>query len=80
MVMVVNLDPHFTQSGFIDIPLETFNLENNRAFQVHELITGNRYLWHGSSNYVELNPHVLPVHIFRLRRWVRTEQDFDYYL
>jgi starch synthase (maltosyl-transferring) len=80
MVMVVNLDPHFVQSGFIELPLEAFGLENQRAFQVHELITGNRYLWHGSSNYVELNPHVLPVHIFRIRRWVRTEQDFDYYL
>jgi hypothetical protein len=25
-------------------------------------------------------PESLPAHILRLRRWVRTEQDFDYYL
>lgn len=80
MVMVVNLDPHYTQSGFVELPLETFGLDAQRSYQVHELITGNRYLWHSSRNYVELNPHILPVHIFRLRRWVRTEQDFDYYL
>jgi starch synthase (maltosyl-transferring) len=37
-------------------------------------------LWQGSRNYVELVPESLPAHILRLKRWVRTEQDFDYYL
>ena len=37
------------------------------------------YLWHGATNYVELNPHVVPAHIFRVHRRVRTERDFDYY-
>ena len=31
-------------------------------------------------NYVELTPESLPAHIFDIRRWVRTERDFDYYL
>jgi len=47
---------------------------------MHELLTGERYLWHGQRNYVEIDPHHLPVHVFRLRRKVRTEQDFDYFL
>ena len=38
-----------------------------------------RFLWQGGSNYVELNPHVLPAHIFRVRRRMRTEHDFDYF-
>lgn len=80
ILMVVNLDPHYTQSGFIELPLDAFGLDFQRPFQVHELITGTRYLWHGSRNYVELNPHIIPVHIFRVRRWLRTERDFDYYL
>jgi len=29
---------------------------------------------------VQLNPHVMPAHIFRIRRKVRTEHDFEYYL
>jgi starch synthase (maltosyl-transferring) len=37
-------------------------------------------LWQGSQNYVELTPESLPAHILRVRRWVRTERDFDYYL
>jgi starch synthase (maltosyl-transferring) len=29
---------------------------------------------------VQLNPHVLPAHILSVRRRVRTEQDFDYFM
>src|SRR5438874_1953964 len=39
-----------------------------------------RYLWHGARNYVELKSQDLPAHIFRLRRRVRREEDFDYYM
>ena len=48
-------------------------------YQVHDLIGGGRYVWHGAHNFVELNPHVLPAHIFRVRRHVRSEHDFDYF-
>ncbi|MEZ5583262.1 MAG: hypothetical protein R3F37_11350 [Candidatus Competibacteraceae bacterium] len=27
-----------------------------RAFEVHDLLGDDRYLWHGARNYVELNP------------------------
>jgi starch synthase (maltosyl-transferring) len=29
---------------------------------------------------VELNPQVFPAHIFQLRRRIRTERDFEYFL
>jgi starch synthase (maltosyl-transferring) len=29
---------------------------------------------------VELNPQIVPAHIFVVRRKVRTERDFDYFL
>jgi starch synthase (maltosyl-transferring) len=47
---------------------------------VHDLLTGARYLWHGPRNFVQLDPHYAPAHVFRLRRRVRTEHDFDYFL
>lgn len=31
-------------------------------------------------NYVELRPHLIPAHIFRVRRYIRTEYDFDYFI
>ncbi|MFP3879677.1 MAG: alpha-1,4-glucan--maltose-1-phosphate maltosyltransferase [Dehalococcoidia bacterium] len=80
VLVVVNLDPHHTQSGWIEFPLEELGIDPQRPYQMHDLLSDARYLWQGSRNYVELNPQVVPAHVFRIRRRVRTEQDFDYYM
>ena len=80
VLVVVNLDSHYKQSGFITLPLEDLGLDPRQPYQAHDLLTDARYLWHGSRNYVELNPQTVPAHIFVIRRKVRTEHDFDYYL
>ncbi len=80
IVMVVNLDPYHTQSGWIEIPLESFGLDPDLSFQAHDLLTGARYLWQGKRNYVELDPRIVPAHILRVRRRVRTEHDFEYFM
>jgi starch synthase (maltosyl-transferring) len=77
---VVNLDANFKQAGWIELPLAQFNLPGDRAFQMHDLLTDARYLWHGSRNYVQLDPQICPAHIFRLRRQSRSERDFEYFL
>ena len=80
VLVVVNLDPHYRQSGFISLRLEELKLDPWQPYQAHDLLTDARYLWHGSRNYVELDPTTVPAHIFVIRRKVRTEHDFDYYL
>jgi starch synthase (maltosyl-transferring) len=80
ILVLVNLDPHHTQSGWVDLPLEAFDLDPHQPYQLHDLLTDARYLWNGPRNYVELNPQGVPAHIFRLRRRVRTERDFDYFM
>jgi starch synthase (maltosyl-transferring) len=80
IVVAVNLDPHHKQTGWIDLPLDYFQLELHQEYQMHDLVTEDRYLWQGARNYVELDPQRMPAHIFRLRRRVRSEQDFDYFL
>ena len=80
ILVVVNLDPHHRHSGWVDLPLEELGLPEDHPFQVHDLLTGARYLWHGRRNFVELDPHVVPAHVFRIRRRVRTEQDFEYFM
>jgi starch synthase (maltosyl-transferring) len=80
IVMVVNLDSSHTQAGWIHLDLAAIGLDGSHAFQVHDLLGDGKYLWQGSPNYVELVPETLPAHILHLRRWVRTERDFDYYL
>ena len=68
------------KSGWIDLPLEALGVQSQQPYQVHDLLSDAHYLWHGARNYVELSPGSSPAHIFRIRKRLRTEQDFDYYL
>jgi starch synthase (maltosyl-transferring) len=79
IVTVVNLDPHHRHGGWVTLDLAALGLEADTPYQLHDLLTGERYIWHGARNYVELDPHVMPAHIFVVRRRVRSEQDFEYY-
>jgi starch synthase (maltosyl-transferring) len=79
VICVVSLDDRNTQSGWLDLPLSELGIESDRPFQVHDLLGGGRWVWHGPHNFVELDPYVVPAHILRVRRQVRTEHDFDYY-
>jgi starch synthase (maltosyl-transferring) len=80
VLVVVNLDSHYKQSGFIALPLDELGLDPRQPYQAHDLLSDARYLWHGTRNYVELDPEKIPAHIFVIRRKIRTEHDFDYYL
>ncbi len=82
LISVVSLDPYHVQSGWVRLPLDELGLGSGpgQSFQVHDLISDARYLWHGESNFVQLDPQACPAHVFRVRRWVKTERDFDYYM
>ena len=80
VLVVVNLDPHHAQSGFVELPLDELEVDPHQPYQVHDLLTDARYLWHGPRNYVELTPGRSQANVFAIRRHVRTEHDFDYYL
>ncbi|MFW6115073.1 MAG: alpha-1,4-glucan--maltose-1-phosphate maltosyltransferase [Thermodesulfobacteriota bacterium] len=80
VLVIVNLDPHHTHSGWLDLSISDWGLEPVESYQVHDLLSEARYLWYSSRNYVEINPQVVPAHIFRIRRRIRTERDFDYYM
>ncbi|MGH7760421.1 MAG: alpha-1,4-glucan--maltose-1-phosphate maltosyltransferase [Candidatus Dormibacteraceae bacterium] len=80
VLTVVNVDPHHTQAGMITLPIEELGIRRDRGYQAHELLSGARYLWNGPRNYVEINPHSIPAQIFRFRRRLRSEHDFEYFL
>jgi starch synthase (maltosyl-transferring) len=80
ILVVVTLDPHHTHSGWLHFPLKEFGMEEHDSYQVHDLISGAHFLWSGEHNFVELDPGVMPVHIFKVRKKVRTERDFDYFM
>jgi starch synthase (maltosyl-transferring) len=66
ILVVVNLDPRNRQSGWVSVVLKELRLGENQAYQVHDLLTDARYVWHGSRNFVQLDPSILPAHIFRV--------------
>jgi starch synthase (maltosyl-transferring) len=80
VLVVVNLDPAHRHSGWVSLDLPALGLPQNEPYQVHELLGDSRHLWTGPRNYVELNPQMVPAHVFRIRRKIRTERDFDYFL
>jgi starch synthase (maltosyl-transferring) len=64
VLTVVNLDPHSTQAGSTWLDLEALGLREHERFEAHDRLGGARYTWHGADNYVELDPHVSPAHVF----------------
>ena len=80
ILTVVNLDPHHAQSGWLDLDLTLLDIDADSVFQVHDLLSDQRYQWRGARNYVLLEPWRMPAHVFKLRRLVRSERDFDYFL
>lgn len=80
VLALVNLDPRWPQSGWLTLPLDELGIDPAHPFEVDDLLTGARYLWHGPRNYVELDPRSVPAHVFAVRPRLRTERDFEYYL
>ncbi len=69
ILCVVNWDVNNTQNGTLKIPLDLIGKHREQAFFVHDLLTGYRYQWHGEFNFIELNPAVMPCHIFRIEEF-----------
>ena len=80
VLVVVNLDPHHTQTGWTNLPLDELGIDGAHPFQVHDLLVDRRYMWHGAHNFIQIDPQVMPGHVFAVRRRIRTEHDFDYFL
>jgi starch synthase (maltosyl-transferring) len=68
IIVVANLDFRFRQSGWVDLPIADWGIEEDEEYQVHDLLGEARYNWRGRRNFVIVDPHVLPAHVFRLRR------------
>jgi len=68
ILVVVNLDYRYRQSGWVTLSLEELKIAQNREYQVHDLLVDATYTWKGPRNYVELSPEKLPAHIFRVEK------------
>ncbi len=80
ILVAVNLDPWNTQGSWLGLDGAALGLDDHSRYQVHDQLSQERYNWTGLINYVQLNPYTLPAHVFRLRRHLRSEHDFEYFL
>ena len=70
VVVVVNLDSGGMQHGFVKLPLPAWGMASSASFEVVDLLSSERYLWRGESNYVRLDPpgrmgHILHVQLLK---------------
>jgi starch synthase (maltosyl-transferring) len=80
ILVVVNLDPFDAHDSLVHLPLDELGLSPDEPYEVEDLLTDAVYTWRGPTNWVHLDPAVMPAHLFRLRRRPRSERDFEYFL
>jgi len=75
IVVVVNLDCRYKQSGWIDLSLDELGIDHDQPYEVHDLLADATYQWQGARNYVELDPQKMPVHILWIDRGTSKSSD-----
>ncbi len=68
LLIVVNLDPHHSQAGFVQVPLGRLGISETDNYELEDLLTGERYTWRGKTNYVDLDPQHRVGHVLRIVR------------
>jgi starch synthase (maltosyl-transferring) len=68
--VAVSVDPWNPQSGFVHVPIEALGIGHDEDYRMEDLLTGEKFTWRGPRNYVALDPHNRPAHVFRIRRQV----------
>ena len=66
VLTVVNIDPQYSQSGWIDLDFGEGVIDHDTEFRVHDLLSGATYQWIGPRNYVALDPKAMPAHVFEV--------------
>jgi starch synthase (maltosyl-transferring) len=66
LLMVVNINPHHMQAGFVKVPIQYLGISPGASYKVLDLLTGSRYSWQNEWNYVELHPTLIPAHVFKI--------------
>ncbi|MFD8532904.1 alpha-1,4-glucan--maltose-1-phosphate maltosyltransferase [Streptosporangium canum] len=66
VLTVVNLDPHNTHEATVSLDMPSLGLDWHAEFFVDDELSGESYRWR-QNNYVRLDPHIHPAHIFTLR-------------
>jgi starch synthase (maltosyl-transferring) len=71
VLIAVTTDARHPQETMVHVPIHELGLDDDEPYVVHDLLSGARYTWRGSRNYVRLDPRKQPGHVLTL------ESSFD---
>jgi starch synthase (maltosyl-transferring) len=60
------VNPHEPREATVTLDLEALGMTWDAGMTVRDLLTGAEYAW-GERNYVRLDPHATPAHIFAVQ-------------
>lgn len=63
VIGVVNLDPNWVQSGFVELDLGDYGVEKNTSVSVRDVLADESYFWQSGRNFVRLDPAGVPAHL-----------------
>jgi starch synthase (maltosyl-transferring) len=66
ILVAVSLDPVHAQEATIEVPVWEWNLADNAAVTVDDLMRGTSFVWAGKSQRIRLDPADLPFAIWRV--------------
>ncbi|WP_283134092.1 alpha-1,4-glucan--maltose-1-phosphate maltosyltransferase [Rhizohabitans arisaemae] len=66
VLTVVNLDPHNIREATVSLDMPALGLDWHAGFVVDDELSGASYRW-TRANYVRLDPHISPAHVFTVR-------------
>jgi starch synthase (maltosyl-transferring) len=66
LLVVVNLDAVFRQSGWVELDPLALPFDIARPYFLHDLLSDQRFVWQGGRGFVVLDPLQAPAHVFRL--------------
>jgi starch synthase (maltosyl-transferring) len=68
ILVVVNFNSNHKVSSWIQLPLKEMGIKAGAPIMMVDLFTNAEYRWQNEWNYVELDPNVLPFHLFKIKR------------
>lgn len=67
ILVIVNLDPHNKHHGYVQLPMDLLKLHGFINVKLFDLVTEEWFTWTQEWNYVELDPHRMPFHLFEIK-------------
>jgi starch synthase (maltosyl-transferring) len=68
VIVIVNLNPLEPRATMVHIPPWDIGIGDTDPYTVHDLVTDQKWVWRGRSNYVRLDPNQEPAHVFAVGR------------